>query len=135
MSEIEPVEHLYGIESGRYDANDDWQPERVVAFRITKKTPRRIYYDADLYRGQPNIRFVNRQAIEDKGEITRRSGAWWEPDLQLYVKPPQTWPPQPGLNIARLKAEMAAAHPDRGGTEAEFIAARARYERAKAVTP
>jgi hypothetical protein len=35
------------------------------------------------------------------------------------------------LNIAELKSAMAAAHPDRGGTNADFIAARARYVAAR----
>jgi hypothetical protein len=34
---------------------------------------------------------------------------------------------QPLPDIAALKAEMAAAHPDRGGTDAAFIEARKRY--------
>lgn len=127
-----PVEFLYGIEPGRYDANDDWQQQRVVAFRITKKTARRIYYDADLLGHRPRIRYIDRQVIEEAGEITRRGGHWWEPDLQLHTQPPQTFPPQWDLNLPRLKAEMAAAHPDRGGTDAEFIAARQRYEHARA---
>ncbi|MFJ5090000.1 hypothetical protein [Streptomyces sp. NPDC088674] len=33
--------------------------------------------------------------------------------------------------VRRLRAAMAAAHPDRGGTDAEFIAARSRYENAR----
>ncbi|MFI5739127.1 hypothetical protein ACIA9I_12230 [Streptomyces anulatus] len=123
------VEFLYGIKPGRFDANDDWQPESVVAFRITKKTAKRIYYDAELYGRGPRIRFVDRYRLETDGEITRR-GQWWEPDLRLHAQPPQTFPPQWDLDLPRLKAEMAAAHPDRGGTDAQFIAARACYENA-----
>jgi hypothetical protein len=126
------IEFLYGIEPGRYDGNDDWQPQQVVAFRITKKTARRIYYDANLLSGHPaRIRYTDRQAIEEKGEATRKSGGWWEPDLQLYAQVPQIFPPEWDLDLPRLKAEMAAAHPDRGGSDAEFIAARQRYERAR----
>lgn len=125
------VEFLYGIEPGHHDGNDDWQPARVVAFRITKKTPRRIYYDANLLTGhRSQVRYVDRQAIEAAGEVTRRTGAWWEPDLTVYVKAPQTWPPQQNLDLSQLKATMAAAHPDRGGTHEGFIAARSKYEHA-----
>ncbi len=124
------VEFLYGIKPGRFDANDDWQAESIVAFRITKKTPKRIYYDAELHGRGPRIRFVDRHRLETDGEITRR-GQWWEPDLRLHVTPPQTLPPQWDLELPRLKAEMAAVHPDRGGTDAEFIAAHARYQNAR----
>ena len=34
-------------------------------------------------------------------------------------------------DLHRLKAQMAAAHPDRGGSNAAFIAARARYVAAR----
>ncbi|WP_433341650.1 hypothetical protein [Streptomyces sp. CA-253872] len=125
-------EHLYGIQAGSYDGNDNWRPAQLVAFRIIKKTPRRIYYDANTgTERSPRIRYVSREAIESDGEVTRRNGQWWEPDVELYAKPPQTWPPQPDLDLAGLKAEMAAAHPDRGGSAAAFVAARAAYEKAR----
>jgi hypothetical protein len=37
-----------------------------------------------------------------------------------------------GAYLARLRREMAGAHPDRGGTSEGFIAARTRYQRAVA---
>jgi hypothetical protein len=127
----EKVEFLYGVRSGHYDGNDDWQPPSIVAFRVVRKTARRVYYDANAFNGRdPRVRYVDRQALEAGGEVTRKSGQWFEPDLTVYVEPPQTWPPVE-RDLAVLKAEMAAAHPDRGGTDAEFIAARQRYERAR----
>jgi hypothetical protein len=128
VSALEKAEFLYGVRPGWYDGNDDWRPAEVVAFRITRKTPRRVYYDAGLLAGrQPQIRFVDRHRLETDGEVTRKSGQWWEPDLTVYLQPPAVWPPAaPGLAV--LKAEMAAAHPDRGGTGEAFIAARRRYE-------
>lgn len=130
MNETVPVEFLYGIEAGHWEGNDDvWVPHRVVSFRITKKTPKRIYYVARDW-GQPEIRFVDRQRLEADGEIWRRSAQWWEPDIRLYLNPPvieQAVKP----DLAELKAAMAAAHPDRGGSDTEFIAARQRYERAR----
>lgn len=131
MNAPEQVEFLYGIQPARYDVNDDWQHAHVVAFPVRKKTPRRIYYDArQAWEPQERLRFVDRHRLETDGEVTRRGGQWWEPDLTLYTQPPQVWPPVE-LDLAALKAEMAAAHPDRGGTDEAFIAARQRYERAR----
>jgi hypothetical protein len=127
-----PVEYLHAIQAGRYDGNDDWQPAHAVTFRITKKTPRRIYYVArDWGAGPGHVRYVDRQEIEAKGEIAPASRHWWQPDAHLYLAPPvveQVTVP----DLAALRAAMADAHPDRGGTDADFIAARARYERARA---
>jgi hypothetical protein len=128
------VEYLYGIEAEGYDGNDDWHPTRIVQFRITRKTPRRIYYLPDGSRRSERSRgerFVDRSALERDGQVTRRSGGWWESDLTVYLNPPVIEQAQPP-NLAELKAAMAAAHPDRGGTDEAFIAARQRYERAAA---
>jgi len=127
---LAPVEFLYGVQPGRYDVNDDWQPAEVVAFRIWKKTPRRVYYVAREWGVDRTVRFVDRHRLETDGEVTRRSGQWWEPDLTVYAQPPQVWPPVE-RDLAALKAEMAAAHPDRGGSDEAFIAARQRYEKAR----
>jgi len=35
-----------------------------------------------------------------------------------------------GPDLKRLKREMADAHPDRGGTDEQFVAARQRYKQA-----
>jgi hypothetical protein len=128
MTSPEKVEYLYGIEPEGYDGNDDWHATRVVRFRITKKTPRRVYYLPRDWR--PEQRFVDRITLERDGQVTRKSGGWWEIDLTVYLEPPvleQAAKP----DLAQLKAEMADAHPDRGGTDAAFIAARRRYEQAR----
>jgi len=135
MTELKPatrasVECLYGIQAGRYDANDDWQPAHVVAFPITRKTSRRIYYDSRRWGTRPLIRFIDRQQIETNGRAVRRSAGWYEPDRELHAAPPTVEQvAQPDLS--ELKAEMAAAHPDRGGSDEAFIAARERYEQAR----
>lgn len=129
MTTPAPVEFLYGVRSGRYDANDDWQPAHVVRFPVTKKTPKRVYYDARQFGSRYEIRFVDRHRLETDGEVRRRSGGYWEPDLTVYLNPPVI-EQQQVPDVAGLKAEMAAAHPDRGGTDAAFIAARRRYEQA-----
>lgn len=131
MNAPQPVEFLYGIQAGQYDGNDDWHDPHVVAFRIWKKTPKRTYYVAREWGPRPPIRFVDRHRIETDGEVYQRSRHWFEPDKHLYLTEPEI-PSAPKPSIADLKAAMAAAHPDRGGTNETFIAARRRYETARA---
>jgi hypothetical protein len=113
-------------------------------FRILKKTKQRIYYNRSPFQeNDPAIRdyygigYVNRRELERDGEIwSHKSGGWWEEDARLYLKPPQMHvapraPKAPAPDLQKLKAEMAAAHPDRGGSSAAFIAARARYVEAR----
>ena len=125
------IEYLYGIDSSVSDDSRYYEPPRVVRFRITKKTPKRIYYlrRDDGLRAETG--YVNRQQIEADGEIYNHgAGGWWAPDFHLHLEPPvieQAKKP----DVAALKAEMAAAHPDVGGTDETFIAARRRYEAAK----
>ncbi|AVH58408.1 MULTISPECIES: hypothetical protein [Streptomyces] len=129
---LTPVEFLYGINSSVSDDSRFYEPPRVVQFRITKKTPKRIYYvRRERIPGDIEIGYVNRQQIEADGEIYNHgAGGWWAPDFHLYLTPPAlTQAQKPSL--AELKSAMAAAHPDRGGTDEAFIAARARYERAR----
>ncbi|MFJ8871057.1 hypothetical protein ACIRD6_35560 [Streptomyces sp. NPDC102473] len=111
-----------------WDANWDDGPlgnYQVLCWEITKKTPKRIYFDRN---GHPG--FVDRQRIEADGEIrhgyTRRL---------LHLKPPEIPGRPKPPSLPELKQAMADAHPDRGGTDAAFIAARARYEQARAATP
>jgi hypothetical protein len=128
----------------------------VRKFRIIKKTAQRIYYDSgplpweqdDRY---PNIRdlteyqirFINRQKIEQDGQIwSHANSGWWEADCRLYLQPPMPEPrwlqdeerrkPKSGVELLVLKQAMADAHPDRGGSDAAFIAARERYLQARA---
>lgn len=127
-SNLAIAEFLYGIEAGHEDGND-WVPTRVVRFRVTKKTARRVYYLPRDW-GHPEQRFIDRLALERDGQTRRRSAGWWEPDITVYLNPPVLEDVrQPDLE--ELKAAMASAHPDRGGSDAGFIAARQRYERAR----
>ncbi|WP_330173045.1 hypothetical protein OG875_05200 [Streptomyces sp. NBC_01498] len=123
----ETIEFLYGVDSSVNDDSRFYEPPRVVQFRITRKTARRIYY---LRRAGWPERYVDRQTIERDGEIRRRSAGWWEPDGTLYLTSPELPDYTSRPDIGELKAAMAAAHPDRGGTDAAFIAARTRFERA-----
>ncbi len=126
-AEIAATEFLYGIEA-EHGSGPDWTPTRVVKFRITRKTPRRIYYLPHEWRDEQ--RFVDRAVLERDGKVTRKSGGWWESFLTVYLTPPVLAEVQEP-NLAELKAAMAEAHPDRGGNDEAFIAARQRYERAK----
>ena len=131
-SDVSPAEFLYGIDSSVSDDSRFHQGPRVVQFRITKKTAKRIYYVAsEDWEPRPRIGFVDRQRIEADGEIYLRNRHWSAPDFHLYLSRPEIQQ-QVKPDLAALRAEMAAAHPDRGGSDKAFIAARTRYERARA---
>jgi hypothetical protein len=133
------VEYLYGCSRGR-----------PVRFRITKKTPKRIFYlraaEVLFTSGEPDpspnfapddsrTGLVNRQKIEADGEIYNRARHWCRPDWHLWLSFQPEWRrdrrPIAPADLHSLKMQMAAAHPDRGGSSAEFIAARERYVAAK----
>jgi hypothetical protein len=144
-SDTRQVEYLYGHTMGGEETNGC-----PVRFRITKKTAKRIYYvrqeeEIDKH-GEPVdypwikstsddddvIGYVNRQKLEADGSVYNKGVHWCRPDWHLYASLEgllgdryQHRNDQP--DIHQLKAEMAAAHPDRGGTSAAFIEARARY--------
>ncbi|MDX3232926.1 hypothetical protein [Streptomyces sp. ME19-01-6] len=120
----EKVECLYAIDAG--------DVLRVIRFPVVKKTAKRIYYDVTGWVSRASIRFVDRQTIERDGEIRRRSGGWWEKDGHLYLNEPALPDYDQKPNLAELKAAMATAHPDRGGSNEAFIVARERYEKARA---
>lgn len=122
----EPVGYLYAIEPGRYALDDQtWIPGGIVQFPITKKTARRIYYLRPRYRSEWEPGYVDRQELERTGSV--RATRW----LMLFAEPPELPKPAAAPDLKELKAAMAAAHPDRGGTDAEFIAARDRYVKAR----
>ncbi|WP_329616430.1 hypothetical protein OG244_28285 [Streptomyces brevispora] len=115
------VEYLYEL----WDANWDDGPlgnYQILRHEITKKTASRIYF---VMRGRPG--FIDRQRIEADGDAYHRSSGRLlylvEPKVPGQSKPP---------SLSELKQAMADAHPDRGGTDEAFIAARARYEHARA---
>jgi hypothetical protein len=127
-----PVEYLYAVVAEHHDGNDDWVAASVAAFRITRRTAKRIYYVRRERGSDVEIGYVDRQALERDGEVySRGAGGWWAPDFHLFAAPPVLEPARPEPpDVRELKAAMAAAHPDRGGTSEAFIAARERYERA-----
>jgi hypothetical protein len=120
MTDLAPAEFLYEL----WDANWDDGPlgnYQIHRHPITKKTARRIYFVLSGRSG-----FVDRQKIEADGEIY-----YGRSMHRLHLAPPEI-PTRPKLpRLAELKAAMAAAHPDRGGSDEAFIAARQRYEKAR----
>ena len=140
------AEHYYDPEMGGPRV---WS---IRAFPIVRKTAKRIYYkqkwlewipeiDApdisrqDSQSDDQDIRFADREELERTGETEKYGGSWGSvlrDDYRLYLKPPLRHEPEPDLpDLAELKAEMAAAHPDRGGSNAAFIEARKRYVEAR----
>src|SRR5260370_35373960 len=77
--------------------------------------------------------YVSRQALERDGEVWYRAGrehlyATCERAQAIIDAHPRK--PRGRRDLRELRRAMADAHPDRGGTNEEFIAARERYERA-----
>jgi hypothetical protein len=141
-TDARPTEYLFAEHS--YDP--DWPPyERVWsirAFPIVRKTKKRIYYklrwlewireiDApDLsepqgirvvdMRLEEAIAFADREELERTGRTTKYGGNWGSvlrDDYELFLKPPAARDLEPEIpDLRQLKAAMAAAHPDRGGS-------------------
>jgi hypothetical protein len=127
-----PAEYLFSCD-GR----------RIKAFPIIKKTKHRIYYKRPGFQyyppNEPDEYVGYGYQIKDKISFVDRI-----PDPRyrchfgkgaqgvLYAEPPYHMlnierVRQARLRLAQLKTEMAAAHPDCGGTNAAFIEARKRY--------
>lgn len=125
MADLAAAEFLYEL----WDTNWDDGPlgnYQVLAHPVTKKTPKRIYFK----RGGSRTAFVDRQQIEAAGEIFYRPIA-----RTLYLEPPEIPTRPKPASLPELRKAMADAHPDRGGTDEAFIAARTRYEAARARQP
>jgi len=101
--------------------------DNVFKRPIEKLTSKRVWFTEPG--GDQRRRSVDRAGLETKGLTHAKPwGVWLDPpNMGPYYRPALP-------DMAQLKADMAAAHPDRGGTDREFIAARRRYERARQVT-
>ena len=123
MAELETAEYLYELWDANWDDGPmgNWQ---ILEHPITKKTSKRIYFTYST--GGHRAGYVDRLRIEADGEIyhgyTRRRLHLARPEIPDHSKRP---------SLAELKQAMADAHPDRGGSDAGFIAARSRYEAAR----
>jgi len=130
-SDTHATEYLY----------DQWGDE----FRITKKTAKRIFYvkaeKEETFDGE-RIGFVPRHRVAEDWpgptwrelrDLQERVGRRNAP--KFFLKPRPSGFHDRGeipIDLAHLKAEMAAAHPDRGGSNSAFIEARKRYVEARA---
>jgi hypothetical protein len=145
------TEYLYGETWSCPDDGYDSDGYATYRFRITKRTAKRVFYvskgewiDRD---GEPHvyssgtrnlddeeIGFVDRQKLEAEGRVDNRGRHWSAHDSELYAslegmlaKRRRDNQSSPKHDLAALKAAMAAAHPDKGGSHAAFIEARQRY--------
>ncbi|WP_128977262.1 hypothetical protein [Streptomyces roseicoloratus] len=114
-------EYLYEL----WDVNWDDGPLgnwKILRHEITRKTARRIYFTLDNGR----TGYLDRKKIESEGEIYHGRTC-----RHLHLTPPGIPRPPKPPSLTELRKAMADAHPDRGGSSEAFIAARARYERAR----
>lgn len=113
------IEYLYELWDANWDDGPlgNWQ---IIRHEITRKTSKRIYFHS---RGR--TAFVDRQRIEADGEIFYRPTA-----RTLYLAEPEIPGTPKAPSLPELRKAMADAHPDRGGSDEAFIAARRRYEAA-----
>jgi hypothetical protein len=144
------VQYLYGL-------THSWENllSQPVRFQIIRKTAKRVFYSRDEeyldWNGEPDpayawrrhrdegVGFVDREMLERIGEVCKGGRLRFDAEYHLYAtfdacvarlhsdRPPQ----ESASDLHSLKMQMAAAHPDRGGSSAEFIAARERYVAAK----
>jgi hypothetical protein len=127
-TDTRPVEYLYG--EYWLDDNANHRHHIVEPFRITKKTPSRIYYVSHLDGlGNPDqIGYVDRKSLE-------RDGSVYNKGEQLFLTPPvdnsHDSATKQNERFEALYREMIDAHPDRGGEHERFIKARRKYELAK----
>jgi hypothetical protein len=154
-TESKSVEYLYSRNGFVSDQTSEYV-EWVCRFPIIKKTAKRIYYsdadeEIDELSGEPiskdyggicsldeaKIGFVDRQELEANGEVCNRGRHWSANDYKLYASlkalknSRRRSDDDEEIDLPKLKAAMAAAHPDRGGSNAAFIEARRAYVEAK----
>ena len=161
------VEYLYSPEWW-FDDSESQTVRRLNTIAITKKTAKRIYFDAsdrwDRSAGLLTLGYIGRAELETdtrcpgggpgKCEHERYSSHGYPPGEMRYhgsargaghlfatreaaeeylfgaERERERQRPELEADVKRLRREMADAHPDRGGTNEEFMAARERYEKA-----
>jgi hypothetical protein len=125
VTDVVPVEYLYS--PWMYEDERGHLDTEVKLFRITKRTPKRVFFDA----GRGRAKSVDREQLEREGRVwVREFGGY-----SVYANRADAEPtPREATEdkIRRLRVEAAALHPDRGGDPIEFRAAYARYQRAAA---
>jgi hypothetical protein len=163
------VEYLYAAYSPAWvDDMTGKRDERVIAYQITKKTAKRIYYirrpGTPEWNDPPLIGYISRQEFEADSRCPgdrpdRCEHGYWsdhgdgpgeiltnhyhDHDYHLFAtreaaedylfrweREQERKRQEAGPELRRLRMAMADAHPDRGGTNEEFIVAREAYQRA-----
>lgn len=138
------IEYLYGTVNYWPDDGYGTEVRKVVPFRVTRKTAKRIYYIRRQHApGDVVTGYIDRQVLERDGEVRNRGTDWFAPDGTLYGtreaaeeylfgadRERERQRQERGPDLKRLRQEMAGAHPDRGGTDEQFMAARERYKQA-----
>jgi hypothetical protein len=134
--------NLYAIEFGYFDHGArQWVHSKIVRLPVTKTTAKRIYYLRSSEPDEFETGYIDRQAFETNGWVysSRYNKIHAKPPKVPNDKPfipPPLRPEYPRAVVTEaelklLKAAMRAAHPDLGGSDAEFIRARERYVRAR----
>jgi hypothetical protein len=118
-------------------------------FQITRKTAKRVfyirqplpieepeYYGVTILRSSEDVGYVDRLKLEAEGGVYNGGRHWSAEDYHLYLSIDHMRRARPDYrqsmpDLATLKAEMAAAHPDRGGSNEAFVTARSRYVEAR----
>lgn len=106
-----PTEYLYAVDHCRGSLDcftaylghpatpEEHWAGHLTRFRITRRTPKRIYYVQGENPAQTRVAYVDRQKIEADGEVTR--GRYYAPDHHLYL----TEPPMPEWFAPRRPAD------------------------------
>jgi hypothetical protein len=129
------VEYLYGTLS--YFSDENEHVRRVIPYRITKRTPKRVFYTRDEHPFTLRSGSVDRQSLETHGVATNHARSYHSCDHRLYATSDAAWAsitPQPAVapTLRQLRRAAAEAHPDRGGSDTAFDAAWGAYQSAKA---
>jgi hypothetical protein len=127
----EPALAEYVYEQALVEDHNGHLGYEVRQHPVVKRTSKRIFFTQS-----GRMRVIDRACFEAKGEAWIRAAGGFlvyanradaEPARRETSKAKSETPKE---EISRLRAAMAAAHPDRGGDPAEFRAAYARYRAA-----
>jgi hypothetical protein len=110
-----------------------WHLGREEWFRLPLELRRRWWRDTDYGKRPPSPEMV--EAIEDERRHPERVQQRRQEHERLAQEAREQNRNDKPIDLRQLKAEMAAAHPDRGGSSAAFIAAREKYQAARRRAP
>lgn len=105
---------------------------QVVRFPITKRTDKRVYFHAYTLGDLAAIHYVDAARLARDGEAHMLGEGWPADFRNTFYATREAAEATAHSDITQLRRQMASVHPDRGGTNEQFMAARKRYERALA---